>query len=153
MAPSATFGNIVCAVDGSPHGLKAARLASELAAACGAGLTFLTVTKRLKMTEEVKHYLEVENLGTSDPQYVLDEFTKDILDQANAVAQEAGVSDSQSEIKVGQPARTIVEFAVRSKCDAIVLGGRGHGDLEGGFLGSVSHKVASLAKCTVITVK
>ncbi len=147
------FGNIVCAVDGSRHGLKAAKLASEMAAGSGAKLTFLTVTKRLNLTEEVKHYLEVENLGTSEPQYVLDEFTKDVLDQARAQAREAGVSDPQSEVRVGQPARTIVEFAALINCDAIVLGSRGHGDLEGGFLGSVSHKVTSLAKCTVITVK
>ena len=147
------FSNIVCAVDGSRHGLRAAKLASELAAACGAKLTFLTVTKRLKMTEEVKHYLEVENLGTSEPQYVLDEFTNDVLDQARAAAQAASLPDPQLEVRAGQPARTIVEFAARANCDAIVLGSRGHGDLEGGFLGSVSHKVTSLAKCTVITVK
>ena len=46
------FGNIVCAVDGSKHALKAARLASQLAIAGGATLTFLIVTKRLKLTEE-----------------------------------------------------------------------------------------------------
>ena len=146
------FSNIVCAVDGSKHAIKAARLASELAIAGGATLTFLIVTKRLKLTEEVRHYLEVENLGTSEPQYVLDEFTKDVLDQARGVAREVG-ADPKSEIKEGQPARTIVDFAARSDCDAIVLGSRGHGDSEGGFLGSVSHKVTSLATCTVVTVK
>lgn len=147
------FSNIVCAVDGSQHGLRAATLASELAASCGARLTFLTVTKRLKLTEEVKHYLEVENLGTSEPQYVLDEFTEDILGQARDAAKAAGVSKPQLEVRVGQPARTIVDFAKRADCDVIVLGSRGHGDFDGGFLGSVSHKVTSLAKCTVITAK
>ena len=146
------FSNIVCAVDGSKHALKAVRLACELAIAGGATLTFLIVTKRLKLTEEVQHYLEVENLGTSEPQYVLDEFCKRILDQARAIAQELGLG-TKSEIQAGQPARTIVDFAARSGCDAIVLGSRGHGDAEGGFLGSVSHKVTSLAKCTVVTVK
>ena len=146
------FSNIVCAVDGSKHALKAARLASELAVAGGADLTFLIVTKPLKLTEEVKHYLEIENLGTSEPQYVLDKFTKNVLDQARAVAKDIGAA-AKSETTAGQPARTIVNFATRSNCDAIVLGSRGHGDLEGGFLGSVSHKVTSLAKCTVVTVR
>ncbi len=146
------FNNIVCAVDGSRHGLKAARLASRLALAGEAELTFLTVTRRLKLTEEVRHYLEIENLGTSEPQYVLNDFTKKVLDEARAVAREVGAA-ANSEIREGQPARTIVDFAARTNCDAIVLGSRGHGDLEGGFLGSVSHKVTSLAKCTVVTVK
>ena len=146
------FNNIVCAIDGSRHALKAARLASEMAVAGKATLTLLIVTKPVRLTEDVKHYLEVENLGTSEPQYVLDKFSKSALDQARAVAMEVG-ADAKSEIREGQPARTIVDFAARSHCDAIVLGSRGHGDVEGGFLGSVSHKVTHLAKCTVVTVK
>ena len=146
------FENIVCAVDGSRHAIKAAKLASELTAAGNAKLTFLTVTKRVKVTEELRHYLQVENLGTGEPQYVLDKFTKNILDQARSVAKEAGI-EAETESREGQPARTIVDFAARTNCDAIILGSRGHGDMEGGFLGSVSHKVTSLAKCTVVTVK
>ncbi|MEM7170444.1 MAG: universal stress protein [Pseudomonadota bacterium] len=146
------FSNIVCAVDGSRHAVKAAKLASEMALAGQAKLTFLTVTKRFRMTEAVKHYLEVENLGSGEPQYVLDKFTKEVLDQARAVAKSTGV-EAKSEVREGQPARTIVNFADQSKCDAIIIGSRGHGDMEGGFLGSVSHKVTSLANCTVVTVK
>ena len=146
------FSNIVCAVDGSRHAVRAAQLASEIALAGKSKLTFLTVTKRIKLTEAVKHYLEVENLGTGEPQYVLDKFTKGVLDQARDAAKKVGV-EADSEVREGQPARTIVEFASKSHCDAIVIGSRGHGDMEGGFLGSVSHKVTSLADCTVITVK
>jgi nucleotide-binding universal stress UspA family protein len=146
------FTNILCAVDGSEHALKAAKIAAELAGRCGASLTFLTVTKPLKMTEEVKRYMEIEHLA-GEPQYVLDEYTEEVLDQARAAAREAGVAEPKTEVRIGQPARTIVNFAQRGKFDAIVLGGRGLGDLEGALLGSVSHKVTSLADCTVITVK
>ncbi len=146
------FSRILCAVDGSQHALKAAEVAGQLAQQLSAKLTFLTVTKELKMSEEVKRYLEIEHL-TGEPQYVLDEYTAQVMQQAKDAARAAGVSDAKTEVKTGQPARVIVKTAEAGSYDAIVIGGRGHGDLEGLLLGSVSHKVASLAKCTVITVK
>ena len=146
------FQNIVCAVDGSEHSLQAARVASQLAANFGAKLTFLTVTKKIRVTDEIRHYMEMEHL-TGEPQYVLDEMTEQILESAHEAAEEAGVASAKTEVKVGPPARTIVEYATKSGADAIVLGSRGQGDIEGMLLGSVSHKVANLAKQTVIAVK
>ncbi len=146
------FKNIVCAVDGSQHALRAAELASELAAKVGAKLTFLTVTKPVKLTEDVKRYMAAEHL-TGSPQYVLDELTERILDEAKECARRCGVEKAVMEVKTGNPARTIVSFAENSGADLIVLGGRGLGDIEGMFLGSVSHKVSSMAKCTCMTVK
>jgi nucleotide-binding universal stress UspA family protein len=146
------FKNIVCAVDGSQHALRAAELASELAAKIGAKLTFLTVTKPIKLTEDVKAYMAAEHL-TGSPQYVLDEMTEEIISEARDCARKAGIKNPKTEVKVGNPARAIVTFAERTGADLIVLGGRGHGDIEGLLLGSVSHKVANLAKCTVMTVR
>lgn len=146
------FRNIVCAVDGSDHAQKAAELASDLAAKVGAKLTFLTVTKELKVTEEVKRYMEIENL-TGSPQYVLDEMTGRVLEDARERAREAGVTGPRAEVRTGNPARTIVAYAEREGADLIVMGSRGMGDIGGLLLGSVSHKVSSLAKCTCMTVK
>ncbi|MFQ5774161.1 MAG: universal stress protein [Kiloniellaceae bacterium] len=146
------FKNILCAVDGSAHALKAAEAASELAAKLGASLTFLTVTKELKVTDEIKRYMEIEHL-TGSPQYVLDEMTDRVLDEANDCAARCGVQNARTEVKTGNPARTIVAHAERSGADLIVMGSRGHGDIGGVLLGSVSHKVSSLAKCSCMTVK
>ena len=146
------FKKILCAVDGSTHALKAAEVAGELAHHLSSRLTFLTVTKELKMSDEAKRYMEIEHL-TGEPQYVLDEYTEQVMQQARDAARAAGVSKAKTQVKTGQPARVIVKTAEAGGYDAIVMGGRGHGDLEGLLLGSVSHKVASLAKCTVITVK
>ena len=146
------FTNIVCAVDGSDHAVKAAHVACELAARVGAKLTFLTVTKELKVTDEVKRYMEIEHL-TGSPQYVLDKMTDDVLEGAKDCALKAGVADARTEVKTGHPARVIVNFAEREGADLIVMGGRGHGDIGGTLLGSVSHKVSSLAKCTCMMVE
>ena len=146
------FQNILCAVDGSKPSLKAARTASELAATLGAKLTFLTVTKEINLSEDVKRYMEIEHL-TGSPQYVLDRMTEQIIQDAKDCAREAGVANARTEVKVGNPARTIIAFAERNRADLIVLGGRGHGEIEGFLVGSVSHKVSNLAKCTCMMVR
>lgn len=146
------FEKILCAVDGSQQGLKAAQAASELAAKLGSDLTFLTVTKELKLTEEVKRFMEIEHL-TGSPQYVIDELTDRVLTQAKECAVRCGVKKARTEVKVGNPARAIVAYAERSGADLIVMGSRGVGDVEGLLLGSVSHKVTSLAKCTCMLVR
>ncbi len=146
------FKNILCAVDGSKHALRAAEVASDLAEKYGADLTFLTVSKELKVTEEVKRFMQVEHL-TGSPQYILDEMTDRVLDEARDKAKKHGIAKPKTEVKTGHPARAIVAYAERTGVDLIVLGSRGMGDIEGLLLGSVSHKVSSMAKCTCITVK
>jgi len=146
------FKNILCAVDGSENALRAAKVAAELAAKFDAKLTLLTVAKKLELTEKVRRYMEIEHIA-GEPQYILDEMTEKILDEAKDAARSAGVPELKTEVKTGHPARTITQFAERINADCIVLGSRGMGDTEGFFMGSVSHKVASLAKCTVVTVR
>ena len=108
------FKKILCAVDGSDHAVKAADLAAKMAAASKAKLTYITVTKELKMTEEVKRYIEVEHLSGT-PQYVLDEYTEKVIQKAKDEARAEGVTDVSAEIKVGNPARVIVDFAKRGR--------------------------------------
>jgi len=146
------FKHILCAVDGSEHALKAAITASELAARLGSALTFLTVTKELQLTDEIRHYMEIEHL-TGSPQYVLDEMTDRVLSEAKEQAIEHGVPNARTEVRTGPAARTIVAYAERNGVDLIVLGSRGLGDITGLLLGSVSHKVMSLAKCACLMVR
>jgi nucleotide-binding universal stress UspA family protein len=57
-----------------------------------------------------------------------------------------GVSQVAAHEGWGDPAETIIETARRENADAIVMGRRGRGRLAGLLLGSVSQKVASLAR-------
>lgn len=146
------FSKILCCVDGSQHGLNAAKASAELARCFDGELTLLTVAKELKLTPQVKRYLQIEHIS-GEPQYVIDDFTRQVMDQAKEAAKEAGVTKLKTVVRSGHPARTIVEYAKDRGVDCIVIGSRGMGDIEGVLLGSVSHKVTTLAPCTVVTVK
>ncbi len=54
---------------------------------------------------------------------------------------------------IGDPASTIVAFAKKRRCFAIVMGNRGRGRFAGLMLGSVANKVIYLAACPVTIVK
>ena len=56
-------------------------------------------------------------------------------------------------IVVGQPAEAIVAFCEELKCDAIVMGTRGHGKAVGLILGSVARDVIAKASAPVTVVK
>ena len=56
-------------------------------------------------------------------------------------------------IVVGQPAETIATFCQELKCDAIVMGTRGHGKAVGLILGSVARDVIAKASAPVTVVK
>ncbi len=126
------FNNILCAVDGSECARNAAKAASILAARCDAKLTFLVV---------------IAKKGDSPVA------AETLLNEVKATAQEEGVAILATEVKTGQPARSIIDFADKNHCDTVVMGTRGLGDIGGLLLGSVSHKVASHSKCAVVTVR
>ncbi len=147
------FDKILCAVDGSDHSMRAVEKASALAMKFEGELIFLTVAKAVKMNEGLRRFMEVEQVSGHDAQYVLDSFSQELLLEAKKIAKKAGVKNMKAEVKIGPPARTIVEYAEKNNVSAVVMGSRGHGDLESLLLGSVSHKVASLSKVTCITVR
>lgn len=146
------FKRIMVGLDGSEHALRAAKLASELAAQSGAELHLVTVTKPYKVTPALRQYLEAENL-LGEPKYVLGEMTKRIISDAKEIAEEAGVKSIKTEVKEGKPARSLVEYAKNKDMDLVVVGSRGVGDPEALLLGSVSQKVSLLVDCACLIIR
>ena len=148
------FKNILVALDGSQHSSRAADVAIDLAQHYGARLQFITVSKQppARLSEELQRYMEIEQLkGT--PDLLITDVAKNILDEAEKRARSKGLKDVKTTAKTGPVARTIVDVAKRSEADVIIMGSRGLGTVEGILLGSVSHKVVSLADCNVMTVR
>lgn len=149
---SAMFETLLVPTDGSVHAAKAVDTAIELAEKYGSELLFLSVYRHYSRLESTHSLVRTRELPES-PDESLGALAKETAQSAAAYARDKGIKRAKAYAKRGQPARTIVEFAKEKDVDAIVMGRRGLGDIGGLLLGSVSHKVCSLADCTCITVK
>ncbi len=146
-----TFKCILAAVDGSDGSNKALETAVDVQNAFDCELIILAVYRHHSQLEASLSMVRPD----SAPELIDDtlrDHAKDVAESAKALAQRCGSTNVRAFVKLGQPARTIVQFGKEKNADLIVVGSRGHGDLEGFLLGSVSHKVTSLADCPVMVV-
>jgi nucleotide-binding universal stress UspA family protein len=144
------FKRILVPVDGSDGSLAALRMAVGMQKLCGSELLILTVFRHHSLLEASMSMVRVEEPETMDD--IMREYAKEVAEKAKAVASEQGSENVRGFVKSGPPSRTIVAFGKENDVDLIVLGSRGVGDIEGYLLGSVSHKVTSLADCPVLVV-
>ena len=144
------FKRILVPVDGSDGAYAALELAVKIQRSSESELLILCVYRHYSLLEASMSMVrpdEPENLDDS-----MREFASNIVEGAKSHASEQGAKKIRGFVKSGPPARTIVGFAKDKDADLIVLGSRGLGDVEGFLLGSVSHKVTSLAECPVLVV-
>ena len=146
---------VLVAVDGSAHSLKAVEYAAEIAGACNARLSILTVLrprKVPKVSEELRKYAQLEHIDDADHE-AIKLLSSDLLSHAADVAKKSGATQVETSVETGPVARTIVNVAVMKKASMIVIGSRGLGNIEATLRGGVSHRVELLARCPVLTVK
>lgn len=172
---------ILVPTDGSGHAKKALDLATDLAQKYGARMVVLhvllrhaseadieTLCKENAMTEALREKLaalrkssvaiaasayEGVPLSTAVPDDILNDVGNLLLDNASKRAEASGVRDVTALVLDGAPADTIAAAAEKEDADMIVMGSRGLGNIAGLLMGSVSHKVSHLSKCTCVTVK
>ncbi|MGF1610696.1 MAG: universal stress protein [Kiloniellales bacterium] len=145
------FERILAAVDGSEGALAALDMAVQLQSKCDSELLILCVYRHYSLLEASMSMVrpeEPENLDDS-----MREYAGSVVESAKKFAVERSAKQVRGFIKGGPPARTIVSFAKEKGAGLIVIGSRGLGDIEGYLLGSVSHKVTSLAACPVMVVR
>jgi nucleotide-binding universal stress UspA family protein len=136
--------SILLPVDGSPYSMTAARIAADLSRLTGAEIVLLHCYLGLPLTREIRVYGKVME--------ELVELSNALLEPYRALLSESEVPFSE-ELLEGNPAEMIVEVAARRGSDLIVMGSKGHSQLEGIFLGSVTHKVLHTAPCHVLVTR
>jgi nucleotide-binding universal stress UspA family protein len=170
---------ILVPTDGSDHANKAATLAADIAEKYGARLVLLHVMSRGPLPEAWRHMAEVEHVveptassmagiptanipTTKNPselaagnqtREVLEFVGRKVLSAAKDIAKQKGVKNYATALEEGNPVKRILDLADKEDANLIVMGSRGLTDFNGLLMGSVSHKISHLAKCTCITVK
>ena len=168
---------IMVPVDGSKQSVKAVELARDLASKYNAEIVLLHVLLRGHMSDGLKRALDIEIGKTKRqadnlvvmPQEILArvdrkgeiQLTVDelqlvgnyVLSSVAEISKSSGLSKITKRVEEGNPAKVIIEVADEIEPDMIVMGSRGLSNLQGILIGSVSHKVSQLAKCTCVTVR
>lgn len=138
------FKRILLAADGSPHSLRAAEKAIELARCSrNSKIDVLYVVDGSTSKADVLHSwnsLEIE---------------KKRNEKMNSIVGIAKKYNIPYEIKIirGEPGPSIVTYANKHDYDVVVIGSRGLNRMQEMVLGSVSHKVAKRVRCPVLIVK
>lgn len=145
------FKRILVAIDGSKTSLKAMDKAIELQKVTEAEIYLLCVYKHHSLFEASLSIGRPP--GMDIPDKVLSEWAKEVVNHAKEQAKAHGATKIRAFVKGGRPSKVIVKFAQDKEADLIVVGTSGtHSDKDGMLLGSVSHRVASNAKCPVLVV-
>jgi nucleotide-binding universal stress UspA family protein len=174
---SAMLKTILVPTDGSDHARRAVDLAADLAAKYQAKVILLHVLLRGHLPEGLMRAAEVEHVvhpGPGGPRNlaimpqeimarvdrevqapleVLEFIAGNVMADAEAAVRAKGVAEVEAVVEQGDTAQQILDKAVQSGADMIVLGSRGLGGLEGLLMGSVSQKVSHHAPCTCVTVR
>lgn len=144
------FRRILVAYDGSRGADAAIDAGVGLKRVCGAELLVLTIYRHHSLLEASFSMDRPNDRGNMDE--IMRGHAREVAEAGKKRALRAGAGEVRSFIKSGQPARGIVAFGEEHDADLIVVGSRGLGSVEGFLVGSVSHKVTSLAECPVLVV-
>lgn len=145
------FNKILVAVDGSRAALNVLDTAIEMQSLTQAEIMLLCVFKHHSLFEASLSMVRPQEIQI--PDQALNEYAREVVEQAKQHAKERGATQVRGFVKGGRPSKTIVNFARDKAVDLIVLGTHGtHSDKDGMLLGSVSHRVASLAHCPTLVV-
>ncbi|GEJ55990.1 universal stress protein [Anaeromyxobacter diazotrophicus] len=138
---------ILCGVDFSPASQHALELAMDL-------------TRRHRCQLTIAHVYEPPTASATDvlvaPPELFDQAVREAereLERLRAQAAAATDRPVRSEILMGRPAETLVQWAREHPCDLIVVATHGRSGLKRLVLGSVAEKVVRAAPCSVLVAR
>lgn len=144
------FHKILIATDGSDNSGRALEMAIGLQKIHQSELSILSIYRLHNVWKASMTMVHPELTDSTDR--ALEDYAREVAERSKQRAIEAGSKNVRSFYIGGGPAREIVRFSEKYQSDLIILGSRGISDSDRHLLGSVSHKVTSLAQCPVLIV-
>lgn len=142
------FQHILLPTDGSEPAMRAVARGVELAARLGAKVTVMTVIEHFPVGILAAGYQPAEPVQEAPGVQAADYW----LDQAEAVARQAGVPCARIVLRDRPVFRAILDAAESSGADLIVMGTHGMGLVERLFLGSQTQRVLAHTQIPVLTL-
>ncbi len=144
------FEKVLVAIDQSDLNEKILEAAAELASTHDGLLTLVNVHQNpiapAYPYDVTRDYIQAVNEG-------LTKESEAMLEKAKAVVLAKYPSTNIQTLSLsGSPANAMLEYAEQSNQGVIVIGSRGLRGIKGMLLGSVSSKIAQLAKCPVMII-
>jgi nucleotide-binding universal stress UspA family protein len=144
------FSNIMIAIDGSEHSIKAAKYALNIAKNYGATLHAVTVT----YIPESYHVKQEDVLERPRQLSETMDDAKRWFESFNENAKESNVQLRTELINSQRPVDyVLLEYAEKENIDLIVVGTRGRSGFKKLLLGSIASGVVTYAHCPVLVVK
>lgn len=143
---------ILVAIDGSPQSDKAAEEAVRLAAGNQSQFKSRIYALLVLPNAPTSTYTDFVPAAPMTEAKKWDELRKRIFYVVEKCAAEHDIP-LEMVVEYGDPADKIITLAKREEIDVIVIGSSGKGFIQRRIKGSVSHKVASKAACSVFIVR
>jgi len=139
------FKKILLAYDGSEGAKKGLEAGINLVKVHQAELWALAVQEKLpRFAATMDEVMEEKAFGY--------QHCEQLLEEARTRAQKAGI-ELQTDIRIGHPAKTIVEVAKEGKFDLVLVGHTGLSEVWARFLGTTAGKVSRHTPCSVLIVR
>ena len=135
---------IMLPVDGSDPAMRAAEYAVALAQELDCEILLINTHRPFPVTLGEPYFQKAITK-------ILDKANA-LLDPYRALLDASGVAYADR-ILEGAPGEVIPQVAEIQKCDMIIMGSRGHSNLEGLLLGSVTHRVLNSSPCPVLVIR
>ncbi len=143
---------ILVAIDGSPQSDKAAEEAIRMAAGNRSHFKSRVYAMLILPNAPTSTYTDFVPTAPLTESEKWDELRRRIFYVVEKCALENDVP-LEMIVEYGEPGEKLIEFAKREQVDVIVIGSSGKSFIQRRIKGSVSHRVASSAHCSVYIVR
>ncbi len=145
------YQRILVPVDGSKSANRAVAVAADMASHYHAKVFLLHVIRNLALPREIIEMMAKGEINESRRE-LLEDSAEIILENARIVCETQGLSDIDSSYLIGDPARTIANYANEHDIDLIVLGAQGL-ETQPHLLGSVARKLTNISSVSCLIVQ